>query len=690
MKNKYPFTKQEGLKDCGAACMQMIIKYYNGYISINDLNEILETTKEGVSAYNIVEGAKLLGFNSEGIKCKIEELSNVSSFLPTIAHVTINKKFDHYIVIYKVDLNKGTLLIADPQDKIKKIKLTEFKEIYNDILIIMYPVKPIEKRNAENHFKNYILTIIKSLIKELKLLLIMSIIYMLLSVFLSFYIKVLFDKIYYTNTILTLIYIFFIISKLNQIFIHYLRNKILIVLNMKVDCNLSLYTFGKLLSLPYSYYRNKTTGEIVTRYTDISKIRQSLNKIILSVFLDLPLAILSFIVMYIINKELSFIALIIMILYSLVVILYNKILKRNYNKIQYLEADKNSKLVESIASLDTINGLKIQKFISKKFEYVYIKYLKGISKIDNILNTQELLKKFISEIGEMTLLLIGIFYVKDNVITLGSLLAFNSMLGFFLSPIKNLLDLDYLIIESKKIVKKLSEMVYEEEEAKLIKQSGDILIENLSYSKTSKLILKDINIDISKGEKVIITGPSGSGKSTLLKILMKFYNDYEGKITINGHNIKAVDPCISYISQNEKIFSDTIYNNIVLDNSNDLNKVVELCHLDELIDSNLGYNKVIEEDGFNISGGQKQRIVLARTLLKDFEILLIDEGMNQIDINLERKILKKIFNVYKDKTIIIVSHRLENLDLFDRLITIEKGIITRNIKKNGRNNKFTK
>ena len=379
-----------------------------------------------------------------------------------------------------------------------------------------------------------------------------------------------------------------------------------------------------------------------------------------------------------------------MILYSLVVILYNKILKRNYNKIQYLEADKNSKLVESIASLDTINGLKIQKFISKKFEYVYIKYLKGISKIDNVLNTQELLKKFISEIGEMTLLLIGIFYVKDNVITIGSLLAFNSMLGFFLSPIKNLLDLDYLIIESKKIVKKLSEMVYEEEEAKLIKQSGDILIENLSYSKTSKLILKDINIDISKGEKVIITGHSGSGKSTLLKILMKFYNDYEGKITINGHNIKAVDSCISYISQNEKIFSDTIYNNIVLDNSNDLNKVVELCHLDELIDSNLGYNKVIEEDGFNISGGQKQRIVLARTLLKDFEILLIDEGMNQIDINLERKILKKIFNIYKDKTIIIVSHRLENLDLFDRLITIEKGIITRNIKKNGRNNKFTK
>ena len=106
MKNKYPFTKQEGLKDCGAACMQMIIKYYNGYISIEDLNNYLETTKEGVSAYKIIETLKLLGFNAQGIKCKLEELNSSSFFLPAIAHVIIDKKYEHYVVIYNINFKE--------------------------------------------------------------------------------------------------------------------------------------------------------------------------------------------------------------------------------------------------------------------------------------------------------------------------------------------------------------------------------------------------------------------------------------------------------------------------------------------------------------------------------------------------------------------------------------------------------
>ena len=221
-------------------------------------------------------------------------------------------------------------------------------------------------------------------------------------------------------------------------------------------------------------------------------------------------------------------------------------------------------------------------------------------------------------------------------------------------------------------------------ETKKIYANGNIKIEKLTFSRASKIILKDISINISKGEKVIITGQSGSGKSTLLKILMNYYKDYEGRILVDNHNINGLDLKINYISQNEKLFTDTLYNNIVFDNSNDFNKIVDICYIDELIDSHLGYNKILNEDGFNISGGQKQRIVLARTLIKPFDILLIDEGLNQIDVNLERKILKKIFKVYKDKTIIIISHRLENLDLYDRLITIEKGQITRDLERNGK------
>ncbi len=122
------------------------------------------------------------------------------------------------------------------------------------------------------------------------------------------------------------------------------------------------------------------------------------------------------------------------------------------------------------------------------------------------------------------------------------------------------------------------------------------------------------------------------------------------------------------------MFTDTIYNNI--GNSDKFSEIIKICLLDEVVEKfKLGYNTLIEEDGFNISGGQKQRIMLARAINNDFNILLIDEGLNQLDVNSERKILKNLFNHYKDKTIIVVSHRLDNMDLYNQVIEISKKVI---------------
>ena len=196
-----------------------------------------------------------------------------------------------------------------------------------------------------------------------------------------------------------------------------------------------------------------------------------------------------------------------------------------------------------------------------------------------------------------------------------------------------------------------------------------------------KKVLKNINLNIKAGEKVVITGKSGSGKSTLLKIIMKYYDVKRDKVIIGNDDINDIEnirSSISYISQNEILFTDSLYNNINLDN-NDSYKFIDVvkdCYVDEIIkDNKLGFNMIIEENGFNISGGQRQRIILSRVLLSKFNILLIDEGLNQVDINLERKILKNIFERYKEKTMIFISHRLENLDLYDHLIELEDGVI---------------
>ena len=680
VRKKYPFTKQEGLKDCAAACMQMIIKYYNGYISINDLNEMLETTKEGVSAFKIIEVSNKIGFKATGIRLNLLELTK-SVTLPVIAHVVINN-YNHYIVVYKIDSFKKSVIIADPQSKIKTISFKEFESIWTNVIINLYPVKPIEHRNYEKHlnYKNIILKNKKTIFQ----LCYISFIYMILSIVASFYMKYVFDNYLSNFHLIFTVFILFIIINLYKIFTNLIRTKILIDLNKNIDIDLSLDIFSKILSLPYGYYRNKTTGEIITRYTELSKIRETISKVLLTLFLDLPLCITSLIIMYFLNSKLTMISLIAVLLYTIIVIVYNRILNDTILEAQIKKAEMNTVLIESINGFETIKGLNLYDYIKLKFENKYIKYLKNVIKIDSILNIKENLKEIVNQLIEMIIIFTGVIYVRSETITIGTLMTYNSILVFFLAPIRNLLSLDNSIIESKRIVKRVNEMLKKEENVKKINiVYSDILIKSLSFKQNEKIILNKINLHISKGEKVIITGKSGSGKSTLLKILMNYYNDYQGEIKINGINIKSINLKNVYISQNETLFTDTIYNNIVLgNNDSNFSEVVKMCYVDEIINSNLGYNQIIEENGFNISGGQKQRIILARSIINEFDLLLIDEGLNQIDVELERKILKNLFNKFHDKTIIIVSHRLENMDLYDKLIKLENGKVKECVKRN--------
>lgn len=680
VRKKYPFTKQEGLKDCAAACMQMIIKYYNGYISINDLNEMLETTKEGVSAFKIIEVSNKIGFKATGIRLNLLELTK-SVTLPVIAHVVINN-YNHYIVVYKIDSFKKSVIIADPQSKIKTISFKEFESIWTNVIINLYPVKPIEHRNYEKHlnYKNIILKNKKTIFQ----LCYISFIYMILSIVASFYMKYVFDNYLSNFHLIFTVFILFIIINLYKIFTNLIRTKILINLNKNIDIDLSLDIFSKILSLPYGYYRNKTTGEIITRYTELSKIRETISKVLLTLFLDLPLCITSLIIMYFLNSKLTMISLIAVLLYTIIVIVYNRILNDTILEAQIKKAEMNTVLIESINGFETIKGLNLYDYINLKFENKYIKYLKNVIRIDSILNIKENLKEIVNQLIEMIIIFTGVIYVRSETITIGTLMTYNSILVFFLAPIRNLLSLDNSIIESKRIVKRVNEMLKKEENVKKINiVYGDILIKSLSFKQNEKIILNKINLHISKGEKVIITGKSGSGKSTLLKILMNYYNDYQGEIKINGINIKSINLKNVYISQNETLFTDTIYNNIVLgNNDSNFSEIVKMCYVDEIINSNLGYNQIIEENGFNISGGQKQRIILARSIINEFDLLLIDEGLNQIDVELERKILKNLFNKFHDKTIIIVSHRLENMDLYDKLIKLENGKVKECVKRN--------
>ena len=671
---KRNLIKQVGYKDCGPACLLMIIKHYKGNISLEKLKEMCKTNKNGTTAYDLIEASRECGFTAHGIKCKIEEFSS-EMILPCIVHIILDNSYNHYIVIYKVDFKKQKVYIADPIGKTKIYTFKEFDKIYTNIMIVLYPSfnLPCEKDTSINVF---IKEIIKMSKRQLSYLIILSVLITVLSIISTFYLQYIIDNLNKGYGKIILIFIIFSIIYLLKIITDYIRNYLLILINQKIDLNLTCKAFKQIIFLPYRHYHNHTTGEIISKITDLKSVKEVISKVAISLFIDLPLTIIALIVLYMINSKLCFIALIMLILYIILIYAFKSNYQNSINKIQIKNANTSSYIYESISGFESVKGCIMEDKINLTMEGKYVNLSNENAKFEHLYNFQHFLKRLINDGGFLIIILIGASLVMKDKITIGSLLSFNTLLVYFLEPILKVIDLDTNIKEAKNAIKRFINLMEQEENQGIIdkKMKGEIKIKNLNYSFDDTIVLKNINLNIKKGSKILIIGESGSGKSTLLKILKGYYKVKRGKVMISDIDINDYkNNDIVYVSQNETLFTDTIYNNI--GSSDNFMEIAKMCLVDEFVNSNLGYNSLIEENGFNISGGQKQRIILARALNREFNILLIDEGLNQVDVNKERIILKNIFKKYKDKTIIIVSHRMDNNDLFDQMIKISKEVI---------------
>lgn len=672
---KYPFVKQNDLKDCGVCSLLMIIKYYGSFIPIEKLRDMTCTTKKGVTAFHLVEAAKQIGFISQGLK--VSNLENIP--LPCIAHVTINNSFNHYVVIYEIDYKKQELIIADPANRIKKISFIDFNIIFNNVIItfkkykkllsisnnktLLYSISFLFKKNKTNFIK----------------IIILSLFIIILSIITSFHIEIILNKINNNGLLFIIFTIFCLIYILKNLF-DYIRTKILIKVQNDIEYSLSNEIFNHIISLPYKYFKNRTTGEVLTRINDLSIITDTIIKIIVTILLDLLLSIFASIFLLKINKTLFMVSFVIILIYILIVLKYQKRLKENLERLKEEKASLNSYIVENISAFETIKGISIENNIINNYKQKNNKYINLSKMYENLYNKETLFKNLLEEIGICILILIGSLLVFNQKITIGNLITFISLFSYYISPLKNIIDLNKDIKDAKISFNRLNEIIYDIKPNKtyLKLPFNNIRIKNLTYSYDKfNNVFENINLNINKNEKIMLVGSSGVGKSTILKIIKKYYQIDDNQvfidnIDINDISLNEINKNITYVSQQEILFTDTLYNNLVLNRNINKNKILSTIKDTKLnfIDKDLNFNMFIEENGFNLSGGQRQRIVLARALLNNFKILLLDEALSEVDTKTERKILKNIFKRYKNKMIILVSHRLDNKDLFDRVISL--------------------
>jgi len=690
---KYLEVKQQNSKDCGASSLLSIIRHYNGNISLEKLIDMTNTNKYGTSLYHLKNVAIELGFSSECYKIPDKKISK-KIICPAICHVKINN-YEHFVVLYKYSHDK--VLIMDPAVGFKKITTVQFESIWTGNIMILIPNKKIPYIKDQNYIKKMILDLLLHNKKILINISVLSVIFTLFTFLYTFFLKIIIDGITEDKNIIITISLIFLAIGSVKITSDYFRRQLLIHLNQKLDINIFLDTFKHVISLPYQYYKNKTTGDIVSRINDISYIRNFVSKLAMTIFIDILLVFFGIIILLSLNQKLFLISLASVLLYILVFILTKRIVERSTKDIEIDSGLVNSYLTETIGGFETIRSLNAEEEITKKLMFKYGCFQNKLFKFENLDNNIEFIKNLIECFSFIAIIYVGINEVIMGNMTLGTLITYNSLLTYFTEPIKIFLNMNIEYFFAKNSIKRVGELFDIQKEdiksEKHLSPSGDIVIKNLDFSYNNyNKIIDDLSLKIKKNEKVLILGPSGGGKSTLLKIIYKYLNIKRemleiNNIDINDFTIKDIRKNIIYISQNETLFTDTIYNNITLKKEVDYEYFLKICKLvkvDEIVkDKVLGYDTILEENGVNISGGQKQRIILARSLIQDGDIILIDEALNALDINLERSILKSIFRFFKKKTFIIVSHRVENEDLYDKVVIMENGQAITNYKNKG-------
>ncbi len=646
-------VKQKDSSDCAVASLMSIIKYYKGNIDYEKLRNMMKCNKDGVSAYDLVKTSKRIGFESYGIRCNYEDLYNIK--LPCIAHVIIKGVYRHYVVIESIG---SKVKINDPYFGKKTYLKDEFLKIWTNIVIVLNPIS-ITKENTKNRLY---LDIISKYKYKIIIISIMSFITIILSIIGTYYFKSLIDNLNNGKRI----YILFSIILFIRVIFEYITNNITIKTDINIDKDLTINTIKNILSLKSEYFINRQKGDILSRIEKLESIKTILFKIPIILFMHINIIIICIFILINLNKTLFFISLVIVLIYFLLYVLYYK-----KNKLYISTINEEKGHITGIISeiIDGESSIKTQGLLNKKIDEIkinYDKYLNIKYNFNKLYNKEHIIKNLL-----LLLLTNYILYIGSTKMTLSNMVLFYSILIMLIDSFKNIFELEEDFTNGIVSINRLGETIKESLDYGYYSNNIDsIHIKGLFFSyKNDEYIIKNLNLSLSRGDRLLVKGGSGTGKTTLFLLIQGIYRADEGSIVIgnrdiNDWNIRGIENNITYVGTNSKIFKGKLIDNI----GDDINKVNDILKISNL---KLDLNYIVEEDGSNLSLGERSKLILTRALYKESSIIILDELLSNIELEEEIEILKKIFDYFKDKIIIYTSHR--NIDLFNKVLILKKG-----------------
>lgn len=696
----FPNDRQLNILDSGAACLKILTKHYGKYYSLQFFKDKCGVHKDGPTLLDLSHAAESVGLRTTSINCTINEITPDTP-LPAIMHWNKN----HYVVVYKI--SKQKVYISDPTKGLVDYTLAEFDAKWTkneDGKSTIMAIEPqadfkqreaherIERRKTFENILGYFTPYKKSFVNLFAVMLMVT----GLQALLPFISKAVIDVGIQTQDLnfINIVLIANIAIIVGITLSNIVRDWIMLHLASRINIALISDYLIKLMKLPIAFFETRMTGDILQRANDHERIRSFImNNSLSIVFSTLTFLVFS-VILLVYNKLIFWIFLAGSVLYVIWVLAFLRIRKKLDWEYFEIESKNQSYWVETISSIQDIKLNNYEKPKRWKWESIQARLFKINLKMLNVNNAQNSGAQFIDQIKN---LLITFFCAKAVIageITFGVMISTQFIIGMLNAPVIQFIQFiiaGQLARTSFLRLNEIHQLIDEDENMGTVgielPTNKDLTLDNVvfQYTAGSTPVLKGVRLVIPEGKVTAIVGDSGSGKSTLLKLILRLYKPSYGQISIGGMNVNNIslrqwrNHC-GAVMQDGKMFNDTILNNIVLDDEQidyeRLKHAVETANIaSEIEQLPLGYQTIMGEQGRGLSGGQKQRILIARALYKNPDFLIFDEATNSLDTINEQKIVSALEDVFRDKTVIVVAHRLSTIRKADQIVVMRDGMV---------------
>ena len=688
---RFALVEQAEEMDCGAACLAMLCRHHGISMTLGKLRELANVTTEGATMDSLARVGESLGFTTRGVQCTYESLLGFE--LPFIIHW----EGYHYVVVYGV--SKHFVWVADPGIGFRKMTVDEFERGWRGTSLLFTCDRNLAELAAARspwlRFVSYLTPYRKILLH----LFLATFVIQILGIVPPLIIQNILDGVvvHQSVSLLHLLILGLVISNVFSQVMSTIRAYLSNFMVRNMDFAMMSQFFKHTLSLPFSFFAKRKTGDVFARFQENQTIRAFLTESTITTVLNLLMIVIYFSVMFVYSVKMTLLLIACVLPILGLTVLATPRLKTYARDVFTASTDAKAFLMEALGGVETIKGMGIERAVRIKWERKYAKSLEVQYRAQSFHIRVSLISQLLHAGTTIAILWMGASLVLAHDLSIGQLIAFNALMGSVLSPLMGLVGLWGLLNDAGVAMERLGDVLDIEPEQKpsempsrvvLPALQGAVRLENVFFrygGNETPYVLENISIDIKPGQMIAIVGRSGSGKTTLAKLLVGFYPPTDGRIMVDGYDLAVVDKQyfraqVGYVMQSNLLFSGTIAENIASgDEALERRRIEDVARMADahgfISKMPLRYEQVVGERGVGLSGGQIQRLCIARALYHDPRLLVFDEATSALDTQSESNILGNMQEILRGRTAVVIAHRLSTIMRADLILVLYEGAI---------------